>query len=524
MNTRALGKMVVGNILATAAVRFGQREAFYCSSTGRRFSFAQTNRRCNRLAHALGALGLRKGQRVAFVSTNRAEMVEIYFALAKTGLVGIPLNYRLAPAEMIALVRDIGADALLFERRFAPVAAQMRDALPQVRLQLGFGDGDGAAGPEHDYEALLAAADTHEPEVEIDEADPYYFNLTSGTTGLPKCYLISHYNNSALAPMFQAMDVTSQDVMLTAFPMFGRVGICWAAAGLMYGNRNVLANFDPAQALALIASERVTITNLVPTMAAMLLAQPELEGYDLGSLRALVLAGSLLPAPVRRGIAQRLCPRIYEYYGMQESGALVLSTPEDRAQRADSVGKPLLFSEVRVVDDRGRDAAPGESGEIIGRSPGATTAYHDNPEKTAQTFRDGWIHTGDLGRFDEQGYLFINGRLKDMIVTGGQNVHAGEVEEAILGCPGIADCAVVGLPDPLWGESVTAVVVAKPGETVDTDAVIQWCRKSLAGFKTPKRVLVQPDALPRTPTGKVQKFLLVERYGAKANGPADGGA
>jgi fatty-acyl-CoA synthase len=205
---------------------------------------------------------------------------------------------------------------------------------------------------------------------------------------------------------------------------------------------------------------------------------------------------------------------------MQESGTLVVSTPEDRVRRPDSVGHPILFAEVLVVDAEGRDVAPGQTGAIIGRSPGTVSSYYNNPEKTAETFRDGWLHTGDLGRLDEEGYLFINGRLKDVIVTGGQNVHAGEVEEAILGCPGVADCAVIGLSDPLWGESVTAVVVGAEGAVVEADAVIQWCRKSLAGFKTPKKVLIQTEALPRTPTGKVQKFLLVERYDAKTANPS----
>jgi fatty-acyl-CoA synthase len=518
MRQSALGQMVVGNMLATAAIRFARQEAWHCVPTGRRYSFAQANARCNRLANGLLALGLRPGECVAFLSTNRAEVAEIYFALAKAGLVGLPLNYRLAPVEMLALMQEVGAVALLSERKFAGVAVQVGRDLATVRVQLAFGDGETAAGA-HDYEALLDGAPASAPDVQVNEDDPYYFNLTSGTTGLPKCYLISHYNAATFANMFQALHMAREDVVLTVFPMYGRVGFAWVACGVMYGCRNVLTNFDAAQVLDLVGRERVTIANLVPTMGAMLLARPELDGAQLGSLRALVFAGSLLAAPVRDGVMARICPNLYEYYGMQETSTLVVSTPDDRVRRPDSVGQPILFAEVRVVDEAGHDVPTGQTGAVVGRSPGTVTGYYKNPEKTAETFRGGWLHTGDLGRLDDEGYLFINGRLKDVIVTGGQNVHAGEVEEAILGFAGVADCAVIGLPDPLWGESVSAVVVPAPGHSVDCDALLAWCRRSLAGFKTPKRVLLQADPLPRTATGKVQKFLLVARYGTSSAKP-----
>jgi len=510
MDHSALGQMRVGDMLDTAAVRFAQQEALFCAPTGRRFTFAQLHARANRLGNALLNQGLRQGDCVAFLSTNRAEMAEIYFALAKAGMVGLPLNYRLAPMEMVALMREVGAAALVCERSFAPIAAQARAALGTLRVRVAFGEGE--APGLLDYEALLAQAQAGAPPVQVGEHDPYYFNLTSGTTGVPKCYRISHYNACSFFTTFHAFHMQREDVVMTVFPTYGRVGFAWIACGVMWGCRNVLTNFDAAPVLDLIARERVTITNLVATMGAMLLARPELDTADVASLRAVVFAGSLLPAPIRDGVMSRLCPNLYEYYGMQESSTLVVSTPEDRVLRPDSVGLPILFAQVRVVDAEGHDVPPGETGAVIGRSPGTVTAYHANPEKTAETFRDGWLHTGDLGRLDADGYLYINGRLKDVIVTGGQNVHAGEVEETILGLPQVSDCAVIGLPDPLWGEAVTAVVVPKDGQEVNPDTVIAWCRRSLAGFKTPKRVIVQTEPLPRTPTGKVQKFLLTKRY------------
>jgi fatty-acyl-CoA synthase len=196
---------------------------------------------------------------------------------------------------------------------------------------------------------------------------------------------------------------------------------------------------------------------------------------------------------------------------MQESGALTLSTPEDRQRKPASAGRLVMYSQLRIVDAQGNDLPAGQPGEIYGRSPNAVTAYYESPAKTEETFGGGWIHTGDIGYLDDEGYLFISGRIKEVIVTGGQNVHAAEIEELILTFPGVADCTVIGLPHALWGEAVTAVVVPN-GEAVDAEALIKFCLTRLAGFKTPKSVLQQNDALPRTPTGKVQKFRLVERY------------
>jgi acyl-CoA synthetase (AMP-forming)/AMP-acid ligase II len=297
------------------------------------------------------------------------------------------------------------------------------------------------------------------------------------------------------------------------FPAFGRVGYGWIAAGMQFGARNVLLDFNAADVLRLVGQERVTIMNLVATMGAMLLAEPTLAKADLSTLRGLVFVGSMFPAPLRERITARLCAGIYEYYGMQETGTLTMSTPVDRAVREDSIGLPLPFVELRIERADGSTAQPGELGEIVSRSPTAVTHYYDNPEKSAETFARGWVHTGDLGMIDEEGFLFIRGRLKDMIISGGQNVHSAEIEETILAYPGVTDCAVFGLPDEMWGERVAALVVVDAArEPPSVEELQAFCRERLAGFKIPRTVLFDKQ-LPRTPTGKVQKFLLAERYG-----------
>ncbi|MCF8208052.1 MAG: AMP-binding protein [Rhodoferax sp.] len=514
---RGMGKFVVGNILVTAALRFGEREAFYCSSTERRFNFRQVNERCNRLANGLSEMGLKKGDVVAFLTTNRVEIVETFFALAKTGLIGIPLNYRLAKPELLGLMRGLNTRALICEAGFADIAAEASQDLPALSHLVMIGADNLPLGasekpaPQH-YEKLLDSSDAGEPQVEIEEADPFYFNLTSGTTGMPKCYVLTQYNNATLMNMFHAFDLSQRDVILTVFPMFGRVGFAWAVAGMMYGIRHVIMNFDVVRSLKLIERERITISNLVPTMMAMILGNEELARHDLSSLRALVFAGAMLPATIREEIATKIKVPIYEYYGLQETGTLVVSTPDDRMRSPGSVGRAILHTEVRVVNDKGDVLAPGLIGEIVGRSPGSATAYHENPEKSNEIFRDGWVHTGDLGTLDEEGYLTIRGRKKDMIVTGGQNVYAADVEDVIMSCPEVLDCAVIGLPDELWGERVTAVVVPLPGAAVTPESIATHCRQQLAGFRVPKQVILQTQALPRTPTGKVQKFILVERH------------
>lgn len=510
MSNRALGKMLVGNIIQTAAARAPDKLAFYCPETGRRVTFRDTNLRSNRLANALASLGLTKGCVLAVLCSNRTELPEIYFALAKSGIIGIPINYRLAPAEMVELMRAMGAHGLIFEARFEACASEIHEQIPAIHHFIIIGASEPAIGSG--YEVLLESAGCHEPVVELDEADPYYYNLTSGTTGLPKSYCLTQFNNSALGTFGSALDMTRQDVVMTVLPMFGRIGVGWMLISVMYEVPNILVNFSSEEIFRLIEVERVTIINLVPTMAAMLLATDGLASSDLASLRAIVFAGAVLPAPIREETTNKLCANIYEYYGMQETGVLTYSTPQDREKRPNSVGRVSLFAEVKVLRPDGECAAVDEIGEIVGRSPNSATAYFKDPKRSAETFRDGWVYTGDLGTFDAEGFLYVRGRKKDMIISGGQNVYAAEVEEVLMRHESVRDCAVIGLPDDYWGEQVIAVIITGPGEEVTSEALRAHCRAHIAGFKTPKQYYFETNALPRTPTGKVQKFLLVEKY------------
>lgn len=509
---RSLGCMTVGGILASAATRFPNREALLCAGTGRRFTFRQLHERSNRLANALSSLPLERGRVVAFICSNRAEILEIYAAIAKSGLVGLPLNYRLAPAELESLINALGAVALLCEARFGAVLGHLQEHCPALAHAIWIGDRPPDSCKR--YEDLLSLSPPTEPEVDIDEQAPYYFNLTSGTTGLPKAYVLTQYSASVLLGGIVSQDVRSDDVSLVVFPAFGRVGFANLLLAITAGARSVMVNFDAETTLRLIQEESVTSVWLVPTMAALLLQVPALASSRLDSLRHIGFVGSMLPATLLEQVMQRLCPNIYEGYGLQESGMLTMSTPADRRRAPESVGKPVLFAEVRIVDALGNPVAVGEVGEIIGRSPNCITEYHQSPAKNTEAFRNGWFHSGDLGRFDADGYLYLCGRVKDMIISGGQNVHSAEIEAVLMKLDAIADCAVVGLPHEIWGEVVAAVIVTVEGASLSAAAVQDFCRTTLAGFKVPRVVLFQNDPLPRTPTGKVQKFRLVERYRA----------
>jgi len=510
MTGKATGTFTVGNGLKVADIRYGDREAIFCSTTGRRFTFSELNTRTNGLANGLTDLGLKKGDVAAFLCTNRAEIVETYYALAKTGIVGLPLNYRLSTLELTELMSHCETQALVFDPLFSEIAGEIKEKLPQIRTVVGMGDDppDFAVG----YEELVAGSNTTEPDAQISEEDPQYFNLTSGTTGIPKMYLLTQYNNSMIHVFIEQHDITGRDVLLTAFPIFGRVGFAWIVSGILSGARNVLHQFDPQVLPRLIESEKVTIFNLVPTMAAMMLAMPDYDQHDLSSLRGVVSAAAPLTSSLRDQIWDRLCPHIYEYYGLQELGIVVNSKPEQKRLKPDSVGQQAFLAEIRIVDPTGNDVLGGEVGEILGRAPAATVGYYKDEARTRDAFREGWFYTGDLGRFDEDGYLYLSGRVKDMIVTGGQNVFAIEVEDRLAKHPAVAECAVIGLPHETWIEMVTAVVVRKPGAEATEGDLMEHCRETLAGFKVPKRVFFSETPLPRTPTGKVTKYTLREDY------------
>lgn len=511
------GSVTVGAYLVGTALRYPSREAVVDVDKGIRLTYGQLNTRVNKLANSLLAQGMRHGDFVSTLMFNCAEMVEVYLALAKIGAVAAPLGYRLTPSELAVLINHSGSKALLYGAELREAVESIQPGLSTVQRYVQVGAG--AAPFALDYGALVADGDASEPPVEVEESDPQYLNYTSGTTGAPKSYLLTHYNNAVALPLqFDLFDLTVNDRVLTVFPMFGRVGFAWTLMAIVRGATNVVMNFRPDRFLETVQRERISIANLVPTMAQMVLQVPTLGQFDLSSLRALVLAGSALPDPIREATWAKLCPNLFEYYGMQETAVITLARPDEKRRKPTSVGLPVSAVSMRIVDDQGRDVPRGTLGEIVARGPGTTVGYFKDPERTAKAITQGWFHTGDLAVQDEEGYVFLKGRSKDMIITGAQNVFAPEVESALLTHPGVADCAVIGLPDPRWVEIVAAVIVPRPGTQPTPAELSDFIRKQLAGFKVPRRYIFT-DALPRNAAGKVLKFALVEQH--KGAGPAD---
>lgn len=507
---KALGTVTLGTFLKTSALRYPEKLAVIDADRQIRRTYQELNRRVNSLANGLLAAGVKKGDFVATLLYNCVEVVETYFALAKIGAVVAPQVYRLSAREIKELVNHCEAKAFIFGQEFSGIIESVRPELAKTSLYIGVGEN--LPFYAISYEKLAAEYSPTEPEVDVTEEDPQYLNYTSGTTDLPKAYILTHYNNAVAIPLqFDEYRVTCDDNVLIVFPMYGRVGFAWTTMSVLKGATIITLNFKPDRFLETVQNERATIVNLVPTMAQMILQHPQAGNYDLSSLRGIVFAGAPLPLSIYEGTRERLCPVVYEYYGLQETAIIVQIRPEVKKQKPSSVGVPVPGVDLRLVDDEGRDVPHGEIGEVIMRGPGATTGYYKEPEKTALIIRNGWFHTGDLGRLDSDGYLHLVGRKKDMIVTGGQNVFAPEVEEIILTHPAVADCAVIGLPHELWGEAVTAVVVKREGATLAPEELIGFCKERLAHFKAPKEIRFK-DAIPRNPAGKIMKFMLVEEY------------
>jgi fatty-acyl-CoA synthase len=463
--------------------------------------------RVDRLANALGARGVTAGDRVAYIGPNAAEFLETLFACGQLGAVFVPLNTRLAPDEIAYALADSGATMLFHAPAFTGLVAGA--AVP--RVVTGGTPDDAACG----YEGMLSAgsADHHDLPVALD--DPALILYTSGTTGRPKGAVLSHGNLTWNAMnVLVDYDVTSTEVALMVSPLFHVASLGMGALPtLLKGGTLVLQPaFEPAAVLAAIAEYRVTSLSGVPTTFQLLAEHPHWSRTDLSSVTTLTCGGSPVPARVAEAYEQRGLS-FSSGYGLTETspGATSLS-PRHSRERSTTSGLPHFFTDVRVVDPDGRDMPPREIGEILISGPNVIAGYWNRPEATAQAITDGWLHSGDLGFLDDDGFLTITDRAKDMFISGGENVYPAEVERVIMELPEVAAVAIIGVPDDRWGEVGRAVVVAAPGRTVTHDHIAQHLESRLARYKIPRSTVVVSD-LPRTASGKVRKREVRDLYG-----------
>ncbi|MEW5946733.1 MAG: o-succinylbenzoate--CoA ligase [bacterium] len=473
----------------------------------RRFTYRELHSRTNRLADALGARGLRKGARAAALMFNSSEFIEIYFALAKSGAVMVPVNFRLAPPEILHVLNDSGAEILFYGNEQKDKVEALKGEKSAVREFIPL-------GPV--YDRLLDSGADRTPDAGVSMDDPQIIMYTSGTTGKPKGATLTH-GNSVWNSINGIIDfgIRKDDVTLVCAPMFhvGALNIL-TTPHLHIGGRVVITSvFNPSEALKLIEKEKATNMFAVPTMFEFMLKAPEIETADLSSLRYFVTGGSPCPVPLIEEYSRRLGVVFLQGYGLTESSpSALLLKHEDALRKAGSVGKPFVHVDVKVVNAAGAPAAPGEVGEIIIRGPTVMKGYWNNPDATAEAVRGGWLYTGDLARVDDEGYIYIVDRRKDMIISGGENIYPAEIEAVLVTHDAVAEAGVIGVPDEKWGETPLALIVRKQDADPSPDEIIAFCRKNLAPYKCPKRIEFV-ESLPRTPTGKILKKELRETHG-----------
>jgi O-succinylbenzoate-CoA ligase len=505
----------VGLLLAKRAALSPRMEGLVEVERGRRFTFAELNARANRTAHVLSALGVAKGDRVGLLLMNGAEYVESFFAIAKLGAVVVPLNWRLVADELAFILRDSGATVVIYDGAFREVVAELHRGGSEagaVRAWLHTGEPATRDAFALAYDERQATAADGEPPISAEEADDLYIMYTSGTTGLPKGAV--HTHRSALWASFTVCltaDVRYGDRYVIVLPLFHVGALTPLTSNVHRGVTSLLMRaFDPGRLWRTIAAERVTVLLAVPAMLNFMLQVPDAESAERASLRWIMSGAAPVPVTLIEAYAARGI-EVHQVYGLTEScGPACLVSPEDAIAKAGSTGKAFLHTEVRVIDEQGRDVRPGEMGEVIIRGAHIMKEYWNRPEATAETIRGGWLHSGDLATSDAEGFIYIADRKKDMIITGGENVYPAEIENVILAHPKVREVAVIGQASTKWGESPLAVVVRKDDSLREQD-VLEHCRGKLARYKLPKGVRFV-DEIPRNPAGKVLKRLLRERF------------
>ena len=521
--------MNINFILEKALSLYPEKEAVVCRE--HRFTYRQFGARVHSLARFLNSSGVRRGDRVAILHENSHEFLEAYFAAAQIGASLNPLNVRLRPLELAPILRDAGATHLIASRQFdAEVESiiAMDTGLTTI-IWTGRVKAEGPLESVSYEEALAAQGATPLSPTDLSDDDVAQLYYTSGTTGEPKGVMLSHRNvcTHALAAVAE-LGLRDHDHWLHVAPLF-HLADAWATFAITWvGGKHVVApDFDPSEVLRTIQAERVTITNMIPSMLNTLVNTPAAAAYDFSSLRTMMSGGAPIAPDLVKCVMETFKCDYIQTYGMTETSPylsvsilkhnLAQLAPEEQFNYKAKTGRPFMGVLLKVVREDGTEVEPNdrEVGEIIVKGDIVTKGYWNRPEETRKALRSGWLYTGDLAVLDREGYINIVDRKKDMIITGGENVYSIEVENALYALPYILEAAVVGVPDPKWGEAVRAVVVLRPGHDATEAQVIQDCKARIAGYKAPKTVDFVSE-LPKTGSGKISKTALKKLCGEGA--------
>jgi len=501
--------MNVGQILTLASHKVPERTALLCED--KKYTFQEFNRRANQFAHSLLRFNLQKGDKVAALLFNSNPFVEVYLGTAKAGGVFTPINFRLAADEVFYILDHSDARFFVYGEEFIPLVQSIRSRLTKVEFYIS--TGKDLIPQAFNYEALLAESPNTEPGILIAEEDECQLMYTSGTTGKPKGAVITHGNVLwNLVNTILGREEKEGEVSLVIGPLYHTAALNnhFTIRVALPGMSILIKNFDPRKVMEIIEREKVTVISGAPTVFHLLFALPDIAKYNTRSITKCTTGASILPDETKNGLL-KLFPNIqgiYDVYGCTEaSPCMTILKAEDSLRKRECVGPPLPFLEMKIVDDQDQPVPVGEVGELICRGPNVMKGYYKDPQATREALKGGWLHTGDLARMDEEGFVYIVDRKKDMIISGGENIYPREIEEALYHHPKIQEAAVIGTPDPLWGESVKAFVVLKEGAAMREEEVMEYCKNHLASYKKPKAVEFL-NALPRNPSGKVLKTIL----------------
>lgn len=517
--------MIISETLKKASKLFPHKEAVVCG--GNRFTYQEFSNRICRLAHGLSQLGIRKEDKVAILHPNCHYFLEAYYGISQIGAISVPINYRLSPGEISFILKDSESKILIVDPLFQKTVEAIREEIPQIEKLIWTGNGNmGQEARDLSYEELILHSKGEPfPEIPMEGEDLAQIYYTSGTTGRPKGVMLSHKNvmTHALGTIAE-IHLTDRDVWIHVAPLF-HLADAWATWAITWvgGTHVMVREFDPKVVLETIEKEKVTLTNLIPTMLNLMVNHPEAGRFDYRSLRVILSGGApIAPEVVRKIIDTFKCDYIQTYGMTETSPYLTLSIlknhlktlpPEEQLKIKSKTGREFIAVELKVVNDKGEEVKKDEKevGEIIVKGDIVTRGYWKLPEETEKAIKDGWLYTGDLAVMDEEGYVTIVDRKKDMILTGGENVYSTEVENVLYMHPSILECAVIGVPDPKWGEAVKGIVVLKPGHKATEEEIIRFCKERMAHYKAPKSIDFM-DALPRTGSGKIHKKGLRDKY------------